>query len=86
MARITSIGLCTPPHRISQEKTVEFVRELFQDSFHEIERLLKVFENGQIKERYFSVPLDWFREDHTFAEKNETFIDSSPASCDARSC
>lgn len=77
MARIVSVGLCVPPYRISQEKTVEFVRELFQDSFHEIERLLNVFENGQIKERHFSVPLEWFREDHTFAEKNEIFIEKA---------
>ncbi|HHW38579.1 MAG TPA: type III polyketide synthase [Bacillales bacterium] len=77
MANIVSVGLCTPPYRISQEKTVEFVRELFQDSFHEIERLLKVFQNGQIKERYFSVPLEWFSEDHTFAEKNEIFIEKA---------
>lgn len=77
MARIASIGLCTPPNRISQEQTVEFVRELFQNSFPEIERLLKVFENGQIKERYFSVPLEWFGENHTFAEKNEIFIEKA---------
>ena len=77
MASIVSVGLCTPPYRISQEKTVEFARELFQDSFHEIERLLKVFENGQIKERYFSVPLEWFSKDHSFAEKNEIFIEKA---------
>lgn len=77
MARIVSVGLCKPPYRISQEKTGEFIKELFQNSFHEIERLLKVFENGQIKERYFSVPLEWFREDHTFAEKNDIFIEKA---------
>ncbi|NSL52655.1 type III polyketide synthase [Calidifontibacillus erzurumensis] len=77
MAKIASIGLCTPPYRITQEKTIEIVRELFRDSFNEIERLLKVFENGQIKERYFTVPLDWFIKDHSFMEKNDLFIEKA---------
>lgn len=77
MARIASVGLCIPPYRITQETTAKFARELFKDSFQQIERLLKVFDNGQIKERYFSVPLEWFREEHSFAEKNQIFIEKA---------
>ncbi|HHY73526.1 MAG TPA: type III polyketide synthase [Bacillus bacterium] len=77
MARIASVGLYTPPYKITQGTTVQFVRELFKDSFQEIDRLLKVFENGQIKERYFAVPLEWFKEEHSFAEKNQVFIEKA---------
>jgi alkylresorcinol/alkylpyrone synthase len=38
--------------------------------------LLDVFENAQIGERYFSVPADWYREPHTFVEKNEEYVRS----------
>lgn len=77
MARIASVGLCIPPFRLTQETTVQFARDLFQDSFQEIDRLLRVFENGQIKERYFSVPLEWFKQEHSFEEKNQIFIEKA---------
>ncbi|WP_458412882.1 type III polyketide synthase [Schinkia sp. CFF1] len=77
MAKIASVGLCIPPYKLTQEATVQFAREMFQNSFQEIERLLKVFENGQIKERYFSMPLEWFYDEHSFAEKNNIFIEKA---------
>lgn len=77
MAKIASVGLCIPPYKLTQEATVQFAREMFQNSFQEIERLLKVFENGQIRERYFSMPLEWFYNEHSFAEKNNIFIEKA---------
>lgn len=77
MPYITSVGLITPPHQLKQSTTEEFAKELFQDSFKDINRLLKVFTNGNIESRYFAVPLDWFKEDHTFQEKNDLFIESA---------
>ncbi|WP_102346509.1 type III polyketide synthase [Bacillus sp. Marseille-P3661] len=77
MSMIVSIGVCTPPYRLAQETTVQFARELFKESFDDIERLLKVFDNGQIKERYFSVPLEWFGRSHSFEEKNNMYIEKA---------
>lgn len=39
-----------------------------------MERLLKVFENGEIETRNFCVPPDWYREQHTFEERNTLYI------------
>lgn len=74
MTQILSVGTCTPPYRITQNEALEFARNLFSDSFPNIDRLLNVFHNGQIESRYFSVPLDWFKTRHSLQEKNDLYI------------
>ncbi|WP_246942019.1 type III polyketide synthase [Bacillus pinisoli] len=75
MPKITSVGVCVPPHALTQTTTVEFAREMFEDSFKDISRLLTVFENGQIKKRNFAKNLEWFKEDHTFEDRNNAYIE-----------
>ncbi|SFE89099.1 type III polyketide synthase [Alteribacillus iranensis] len=65
------------PYRVSQEETVEVVRGLFGDHFRDIERLLQVFENGKINNRYLAAPLSWFQEEHGLEEKNQLYIEQS---------
>ncbi|MFC4322728.1 type III polyketide synthase [Litchfieldia salsa] len=77
MPSVISIGLYKPPHEISQQETVEFARELFHDSYHDIDRLLKVFSNGQIKKRNFTESLGWLKQDRSFEEKNNVYIERS---------
>ena len=59
---------------MNQDSITEFAKELFAESFHDIERLLPVFKNGQIEERQFAKPIEWFKEDRSFEEKNDTYI------------
>lgn len=75
MSYILSIGTKTPPYYYSQEKAKEFVHELFRSKYKKIDRLLNVFQNGQINGRYFSAPLEWFKETHSFSEKNERYVE-----------
>ncbi|WP_017729213.1 type III polyketide synthase [Halalkalibacterium ligniniphilum] len=74
MPSILSVSSFTPPHTLTQDTTTEFARELFSENFHDIERLLKVFENGEIDERHFAVPLDWFQQEHSLQERNDLYI------------
>jgi alkylresorcinol/alkylpyrone synthase len=62
------------PYLLSQEKIMEFSREIFGSSFKSIDRLLKAFTNGQVENRYFSNDLDWFKKDHSFADRNDLYI------------
>jgi alkylresorcinol/alkylpyrone synthase len=71
---ILSIGTHSPPYKLPQQEVLSFVKELFKNSFLDIERLLPVFHNGQIEERYFSMPLEWFSKQHSFQEKNDLYI------------
>ena len=76
MPKIASVGRALPPHKLSQHDVREFARSHFNGGESGWERLLDVFENAQIGERYFSVPADWYREPHTFVEKNEEYVRS----------
>ncbi|WP_368505820.1 type III polyketide synthase [Alkalihalophilus sp. As8PL] len=75
MPSITSISTYAPPNTFTQDTITEFARELFSENFQSIERLLTVFANGQISERQFAAPIDWFKEDHSLKEKNDLYIE-----------
>lgn len=79
MAKIISIAEALPPFEVRQEEAVLFARDLFSDSFKDIERLLRVFANGEIQKRYFAREIEWFKRDHTFEEKNKIYIESAVA-------
>ncbi|MBT2699360.1 type III polyketide synthase [Bacillus sp. ISL-40] len=77
MPTIISVAEVTPHFEVNQNQALEFARELFSDSFKDIERLLRAFQNGQIEKRHFVKNLDWFKEEHTFEEKNSAYIESA---------
>jgi alkylresorcinol/alkylpyrone synthase len=74
LAYILSVGKAIPQNEMSQDTTIEFAKEIFQDSFKDIERLLTVFKNGEIKQRQFAENLNWYKQEHTFEEKNKMYI------------
>jgi alkylresorcinol/alkylpyrone synthase len=55
----------------------KFCRALFQEAFSDIERLLPVFGNALVETRYFSTPPEWFESEHSFAEKNQLYIQTA---------
>ncbi|AGK54643.1 type III polyketide synthase [Bacillus sp. 1NLA3E] len=77
MPSIVSIGDAVPRNVIEQSQAIEFATELFSPSFKDIERLLAAFQNGQIKKRHLVKPLDWYKQGHSFAEKNAAYIEAS---------
>ena len=48
---------------------------MFQDKIPRLERLLKVFANGEIETRNFCVPPEWYRVPHDFEGRNELYIE-----------
>ncbi|MEH7384737.1 3-oxoacyl-[acyl-carrier-protein] synthase III C-terminal domain-containing protein [Bacillus sp. JJ1521] len=77
MPKVLSVGICNPPNKINQSKTTEFIRDLFYEQFPDIDRLIKVFANSEIEERYFSETLEWYGKEHSFEEKNNTYIEKA---------
>lgn len=75
MSYVLSIGTSLPAHQLSQPDAIQFAREMFKDSFRDIERLLKSFTNGDIERRQFVKPLEWYLANHTFQEKNRIYIE-----------
>ena len=72
--KIASVSTYTPPFSLAQSNIEQLTKELFQNKISRLERLLKVFENGGIETRSFCVPPEWYRENHTFEERNELYI------------
>jgi alkylresorcinol/alkylpyrone synthase len=77
MPRILSIAEAVPPYQIRQEQAMDFARGIFSERFKDIERLLKAFTNGQIESRHFAKDIEWFKEDHSFEEKNNAYIETA---------
>lgn len=77
MPAIVSIAEAHPPFKLGQNEVMDFARNLFSQSFKDIERLLKVFQSGQIEKRHFAKDLKWFEADKSFEEKNDAYIKSA---------
>lgn len=72
--KIASVSTYKPPYSLAQSELEKLTKELFQNKIARLERLLKVFKNGEIETRHFCVPPDWYRVPHTFEERNELYI------------
>lgn len=77
MPFIRSVVTENPPYRFDQKEVVKVVRSLFGEHYTDIERLLRVFGNGQIESRYFAAPLSWFEKERGLEEKNQKYIEES---------
>ncbi|SOC41910.1 type III polyketide synthase [Ureibacillus acetophenoni] len=75
MPKIVSVSTYQPPYSMEQSNLELLTRELFQDKFQQLDRLLKVFENGEIQSRQFCVPVEWYKQEHTFEERNDLYIE-----------
>lgn len=74
MPKILSVNSVKPQYEIKQQQAVELTRALFKEKFTNIERLLKVFNNGDIETRNLCMPLSWFEKEHDFEERNILYI------------
>lgn len=79
MPRIEAVATVVPPHVVHQEESKALARHFFQDAFPDIDRLLGVFAQSQIRKRHFCMPLDWFSQEQSFAAKNRLYIEHAEA-------
>ncbi len=75
--RILSVGTALPPYVIAQEEVRTLTHTLFASGFRDIDRLISVFENGQVKTRHIAAPIEWFETDHTWAERNDLYVEKA---------
>jgi alkylresorcinol/alkylpyrone synthase len=77
MSNVIATGTSEGKYEIAQNSVKKFVYELFSGSGVEIDRLISVFDNSSIKRRHFSMPIEWFGRHHSFAERNELFVENA---------
>ncbi|HEX5131106.1 MAG TPA: 3-oxoacyl-[acyl-carrier-protein] synthase III C-terminal domain-containing protein [Candidatus Krumholzibacteria bacterium] len=75
LPRLISLAVAVPPQVVYQDAVKQFARGLFSATIGSDERLLDVFDNAEIDERHLCVSLEWLAEEHTFAEKNNLYIE-----------
>ena len=75
MPKIASISTYQPPYTLQKASIEQLTKELFQHKIPRLERLLRVFDNGDIETRHFCVPLEWHQTEHTFEERNNLYIE-----------
>jgi alkylresorcinol/alkylpyrone synthase len=75
MPSIVAVNTAAPPHKFDQNDVRRLAGRFFSGASFDVTQMQAVFANTTIRERYFCVDLDWFEEDHGFAEKNRTYIE-----------
>ncbi len=81
MPQILSVGTAVPQFEVTQDKTMEIAKQLFSGVVNDLDHLLKVFLNGEIKQRYFAKEIEWYLENHSFSEKNNVFLEEGVKLC-----
>jgi alkylresorcinol/alkylpyrone synthase len=76
--RLVALVTGTPPHIVKQTDAQQFVSRMFADVLGpERDRLLAVFDHGQIETRHACMPLEWFGSDHDFTERNRLYVENA---------
>lgn len=73
LPKILGVATAVPKYAVNQDEVKQFAAALFKDEFHGLGRMLSIFENGNIKTRYFACPLEWYARPHSFNEANGQF-------------
>ncbi len=81
MAYVLSVGTSIPKYHVSQETAADFARGMFADSFKDIDRLLKAFQNGEIESRQFVRPIEWYKTARGFQKKPAVYGRNRQAQC-----
>jgi len=74
MPSLAAISTIEFPYKVAQSEAKQYAKELFQPSFPQVERMLGVFDNTEIKTRNFCKPLDYYSSVHSFKEQNDEYI------------
>ncbi len=74
--KVSATAVAVPEHRITQKEIIEISGKIFGKNPH-LERLLKIFENAGVAERYFSFPIDYYLNGRTFAQRNRDYIEQA---------
>lgn len=76
-ARLLGLATALPPHRFSQAEAKAAAAVLFGGSFPDLERLLPLYDNSGIEQRWSARPLAWHAQRQGFAARNAAFVETA---------
>lgn len=74
MPSLAAISKIDFPYKVEQQKIKEGAKTLFAPSFPQIERMMSVFDNTEIKTRNMCKPLDYYNTLQSFEDQNAEYI------------
>ncbi|MGB8275364.1 MAG: 3-oxoacyl-[acyl-carrier-protein] synthase III C-terminal domain-containing protein [Alphaproteobacteria bacterium] len=72
--RLTALATAVPAYRLAQAEVLARAERLFDRGTSEIGRMLAVYGNSGIEQRYSCMPLEWYEAPHGWADKNRHFL------------
>jgi alkylresorcinol/alkylpyrone synthase len=77
--RLVSLSTAVPPFDISQEEVSARAMEAFAATPGAAAWLAPIYKNAEIETRHCCMPADWYLADHSFAERNDLFLEHAVA-------
>src|SRR5487761_1340707 len=82
--RLLSLATAVPPFALGQGEVARRARYAFGDlGAAEFARLLPIFANTGIDQRYSCVPIEWYERPHGWVERNALYLEHAVALLDA---
>ena len=76
---LAALATAVPRHVLRQDDVRTVGERLFHADFRDLDRMLAVYPNAGIEQRYSCVPLEWYLNEHSFGERNALYIDNAVA-------
>ena len=69
-----SLSTALPPHCLNQSDVRDRAALIFGDKYPQFGRLSRTFDTAGIDQRHSVVPMEWFSQDHGWADRNAAFM------------
>lgn len=76
---LVSLATALPPYILAQDDIAALAGDIFANTRGGFERYASIYENAAIAVRHSCVPLEWYRHEHDFAERNALYIENAVA-------
>ncbi|HEX6117814.1 MAG TPA: 3-oxoacyl-[acyl-carrier-protein] synthase III C-terminal domain-containing protein [Dongiaceae bacterium] len=74
---IMSVATAVPRYCLTQADIAAAAAQVFDRERSDIERLMPVFDNAGVSQRFSSVPMEWYFQRHGWRERNQLYIESA---------
>ena len=74
MPHIAATSKIDFPNKVDQQEVKKYARDLFSPHFPQVDRIIEVFDNTEIKYRNFCKPLHEYASLHNFKEQNNEYV------------
>src|SRR5512132_263759 len=74
---LLSLATAVPPQVVEQSEAKARAREAFGGRKELFDRLSGVFDNAGVAKRHIVAPIDWYMDDHGWADRNALYLKAS---------